>query len=112
MLPIGVIGAGTEWDAVWRPAFAQLSRLVVASFYDPVAARGERVAEENEWPLAASARQVLETPKLRGLVVLDPGWLGNWIIEQADRRGLPVFVSPRESSLENLAGVFERSTGE
>ena len=87
MLPIGVIGAGTEWDAVWRPAFAQLSRLVVSSFYDPVAVRGERVADENEWPLLSSARQVLEIPKLRGLVVLDAGWLGNWVIEQADRRG-------------------------
>lgn len=112
MLPIGVIGAGTEWDAVWRPAFAQLSRLVVASFYDPVAARGERVAEENEWSLLPGARHVLETPKLRGLVVLDAGWLGNWIIEQADRRGLPVFVSSRESSVEILAGAFEQVMGE
>ena len=110
MLPIGVIGAGSEWDAVWRPVFAQLSRLVVSSFYDPVAVRGERVSDENDWPLTAGARQVLDTPKLRGIVVLDSGWLGNWVIHEADRRRIPVFVSPRDSTLAQLSTAV--ATGE
>ncbi len=112
MLPIGVIGAGTEWEAVWRPAFAQLSRLVVSTFYDPVAIRGERVAEAEDWQLASHVRGVLETPKLRGVVILDAGWCGNWVIQEADRRHIPMLVSSRASSLEGLAPAFPGATGE
>jgi hypothetical protein len=112
MLPIGVIGAGREWEAVWRPAFAQVSRLVISTFYDPVAIRGERVAEAEEWQLASHVRGVLETPKLRGVVVLDAGWCGNWVIREADRRHLPVLVSSRESSLESLAAALQAASGE
>jgi len=112
MLPIGVIGAGTEWEAVWRPAFAQVSRLVVSSFYDPVAVRGERVAEAEDWQQASHIRELLDTPRLRGIVILDAGWCGNWAIEEADRRKIPVLVSTRDSSLESLAPALARATGE
>jgi len=112
MLPIGVIGVGTDWNAVWRPALAQLSRLSVTSFYDPVAKVGEQVAEAFGWTLAPNARRLLETPKLRGIVILDAGWLGNWAIHQADLRRIPVFVSPADSSLECLAAALGAATGE
>ena len=112
MLPIGVIGAGTEWEDVWRPAFAQLSRLVVSTFYDPVAIRGERVAEAEDWQLASHVRGILETPKLRGIVILDAGWCGNWVIQEADRRHIPVLVSSRESSMEALAPALAAASGE
>ncbi len=112
MLPIGVIGAGTEWDAVWRPAFTQLSRLLVVSFYDPVAARGERVAEAHQWQPVGSLRQLLETPRLKGVVILDAGWLGTWVVHEADRRRIPALVSPRESRVEWLAAALAEATGE
>jgi predicted dehydrogenase len=112
MLPIGVIGAGTEWEGVWRPAFSQLSRLVVSTFYDPIAIRGERVAEAEDWQLAGHLRGLLDTPKLRGVVVLDAGWCGNWVVEEADRRHIPVLVSPREASMESLAPAFKGVSGE
>ncbi len=112
MLPIGVIGAGTEWDAVWRPAFSQLSRLVVTSFYDPVPIRGERIAEAFDWKPAGNVRQLLATARLKGVVILDAGWQGNWAIREADQRRIPVLVSPRESPLEHLAAAFHAASGE
>jgi len=112
MLPIGLIGAGAEWDAVWRPAFSLLSRLVIKSFYDPVGVRGERIAELHDWSRAAGVRQLLMTPRLKGVVILDAGWLGNWAIQEADQRQIPVLVTPRESSVENLAAAVSRATGE
>jgi hypothetical protein len=112
MLPIGVIGAGTEWEAVWRPALSGQSRLHVVSFYDPIARRGERVAEDLDWKLAANVGRLLETPQLRGVIVLDPGWHGTWAAEQAEARRIPVFVSPRTTGLETLAVAFPRVSGE
>ncbi|QDT56393.1 hypothetical protein Pan44_44470 [Caulifigura coniformis] len=112
MLPIGLIGAGAEWDAVWCPAFSLVSRLVVKSFYDPIGVRGERVAESHDWPGASGVRQLLMPPRLKGVVVLDAGWLGNWVVQQADQQRIPVLVSPRESSVELLGQAFHNATGE
>jgi predicted dehydrogenase len=112
MLPIGVIGAGTEWEAVWQPAFSIVSRLSISAFYDPIAARGERLAESQGWRFASAMRSLMATRGLRGVVVLDPGWHGSAAIALGDAHKLPSFVSPRETGFEPLSLADRLASGE
>jgi hypothetical protein len=111
MLPVGVIGAGPEWDGTWRPALAAQSRLKIAAIYDPVAVRGEAVARELETPLFGSVRDLFAQSTLKGLVVLDAGWLGAWVIREAVKHRTPVFVARGAIHNEDLAAIPEDDLG-
>ncbi len=112
MLPIGLIGLGSNWEAEWRPAFQQQSRLVVSAFYDPVQQRGERAAEDFDWNFMSSVRRLWETPKLKGVVALDPAWLGRWVIEECDSRRIPLFVATADLGLAQAAESQAAASGE
>jgi len=111
MLPVGVIGAGPEWDSTWRPALATQSRLKIAAIYDPIAVRGETIARELETPLFGSVRDLFAQSTLKGLLVLDAGWLGAWVVREAERHKTPVFVARGAIAQEELAAVPEDILG-
>ncbi|MBX3444084.1 MAG: hypothetical protein KF774_16895 [Planctomyces sp.] len=112
MLPVGIIGAGPEWETTWRPALLAQSRLKVAAFHDPIAARGEAAALDVDAPLLAGARDLLDVPGLRGLLVLDAGWLGAWVVREAARRGLATLIASGAIPFRQLADVDDASPGD
>ncbi len=107
MLPVGLIGAGEEWESTWRPAILAQSRLKVAAVYDPIAVRGESAARDFEVPHVSSVRELLARKNLRGVLVLETGWLGTWAAREANRRHKPILVTQRAVSFPELAAVGE-----
>lgn len=106
MLPVGVIGAGNEWEATWRPALSSQSRLQVAAFHDPIAVRGESAARDVDARFYSGARELLAgAGPLRALLVLDAGWLGTWVIREAAKNRIPLFVAPAAIDVREVASL-------
>jgi hypothetical protein len=107
MLPVGLIGAGAEWDRTWKPAILAQSRLKVAAVYDPIAVRGEAVARDFEASHVSSARDLIARESLRGVLVLDAGWLGAWAAREAARVHRPILVTQGAMSFPDLTAFTE-----
>ncbi len=107
MLPVGLIGAGEEWDNTWRPAILAQSRLKVSAVYDPIAIRGEAAARDLDVPYVAGARELFARQSLRGILVLDAGWLGSWAAREAARVHRPILVTRGAVAFHDLADFSE-----
>jgi predicted dehydrogenase len=106
MLPVGVIGAGNEWEATWRPALSSQSRLQVAAFHDPIAVRGAAAARDVDARFYSGARELFAgAGPLRALLVLDAGWLGSWVIREAAKNRIPLFVAPAAIDVREVASL-------
>ena len=95
-LGIGIIGLGRRWRR-YRPALADLrGRLLVRAVCDQRPARAERAARELGCLAAAGPTDLLDRDDVEAVLLLDEQWYGLWPVEQAARKGKPVFcaVSP------------------
>ncbi|MEI8018234.1 MAG: Gfo/Idh/MocA family oxidoreductase [Schlesneria sp.] len=91
---LGLIGLGPSWEQRYLETLVRLqSRLTIRLVYDPVEARAKSVASEFDAEVAGSLRQMLARPKLQGLLVLDPGWLGAGALSLIAGSGKPVFLA-------------------
>ena len=91
---LGLIGLGPSWEQCYLDTLVRLqSRLTIRLVYDPVEARAKSVASEFDAEVAGSLRQILARPKLQGLLVLDPGWLGAGALSLIAGSGKPVFLA-------------------
>ena len=91
---LGLIGLGPSWEGRYLDTLIRLqSRLTIRLVYDPVEARAKSVASEFNADVAGSLRQMLARPKLQGLLVLDPGWLGAGALSLIAGSGKPVFLA-------------------
>ncbi len=91
---LGLIGLGPSWEERYLGTLRRLqSRLTIRLVYDPVEARAKSVASEFSADVAGSLRQMLDRPKLQGLLVLDPGWLGAGALSLIAGSGKPVFLA-------------------
>jgi predicted dehydrogenase len=91
---LGLIGLGPSWEERYLNTLLLLqSRLTIRLVYDPVEARAKSVASEFNADVAGSLRQMLARPKLQGLLVLDPGWLGAGALRLIAGSGKPVFLA-------------------
>ena len=91
---LGLIGLGPSWEQRYLDALVRLqSRLTVRLVYDPVEARAKSIAGEFDAEVTGSLRQMLARPKLQGLLVLDPGWLGAGALSLIASSGKPVFLA-------------------
>ncbi len=91
---LGLIGLGPSWEERYLDALIRLqNRLTIRLVYDPVEARAKSVASEFNADVAGSLRQMLSRPKLQGLLVLDPGWLGAGALSLIAGSGKPVFLA-------------------
>ena len=91
---LGLIGLGPSWEQRYRETLLRLqNRLTIRLVFDPVEARAKSVAGEFDAEIAGSLRQILTRPKLQGLLVLDPGWLGIGALNLIARYGKPVYLA-------------------
>jgi predicted dehydrogenase len=92
-LGIGIIGLGRRWRR-YRPALAELrGRLVVRAICDQRPARAERTARELGCAAAAGPTDLLDRDDVEAVLLLDEQWFGLWPLEQAARKGKPVFCA-------------------
>lgn len=90
---LGVIGLGPSWEQVYRDPLKRLqNRLKIRLVYDPVEARSKSVASEIDAEVATSLHQLLTRPTLQGLLILDPGWCTNSVLELVSRSNRPAFL--------------------
>jgi predicted dehydrogenase len=90
-LGVGVIGLGRHWRR-YRPALLALPKhFAVRVLCDQVPRRAEREARQLGCSAAVGPTQLLETPQVDVLLLLDVQWFGLWPIEIACRFGKPVF---------------------
>ena len=93
---VGIIGLGRGWRR-YGPALAALhDRLSVRAVCDQRPDRAERAARQLGCVAAAGPTELLDRDDVTAVLLLGAQWFGLWPLEQAARRGKPVFcaVSP------------------
>ena len=113
MLNIGLIGLGPDWETLYAPALARLSRrLKVAAVYDSVHSRAVHAADQlRAWPVTG-IRSMLTRSDIKAVLVLESGWQGLAPIELAVEHELPAFLaSPFEAEGEQLERVSRAAAG-
>lgn len=107
MLNIGLIGLGPDWEPLYAPALARLSRrLRVAAVYDSVHSRAVQAADQlRAWPMTG-IRSMLARSDIKAVLVLETGWHGLAPIELAVEHELPAFLAaPFEAEVQQLERV-------
>jgi hypothetical protein len=107
LLPVAIIGAGPDWNVSWKPAIVSQSRLKIAGVYDPHALRGEAAARDLDVPHFSGARELFKRVHLKGVLLLDGGWLGAWFLEEAARQRIPVLFAPATMPLDRISAIPE-----
>lgn len=110
MVPVGVIGLSSDWEARYRPALRSLrNRIVVRAVYDPVLSRAEHAAGEMGATAVAGMRALARRDDLKALLVFDTGWYGPEALRILCRAGRPIFIggdfSADAATLERLAAA-------
>lgn len=93
-IDVGIIGLGPAWESRYRPALERLrDRIAVRGVFDPVACRARKTAEELGTGAVEGIVPLTERPRLRALLLFDPGWAGLHGVRLAAAGERPVFVA-------------------
>lgn len=92
MLRVGVIGLGRLWRGRYGPAlWALADRFQVRALCDQVRAHAEHEARRWRCRAAVGPTELLESPDVEAVLLLDDQWFRLWPLETAARLGKPAF---------------------
>jgi predicted dehydrogenase len=106
---VGVIGLGPLWHKRYKPALAALhGRFRVSALYDQVEHHALAEAKRLNCVAAVGPTDLLETPDVEALLLLDAQWFRLWPVEIACCLNKPVFSClPLEADDSHADALYE-----